>query len=178
MLFCDFFPVSVSSLSYATFFIRVSHNVMKTSSASRVGMVVCLLFVVSFINSCDTFLEAPLPERQENWRVWIAAAYPTSLSNAAVTNDTISFDITGINLDGCVPRTTFTHARNGNTFSVKCFFLPFEELISMQGPIYCTQAVTPFTQRVTLTVPSSGRYRVFLNPSPLNRPFDTTFIVP
>ncbi|TAE26150.1 MAG: hypothetical protein EAZ92_11245 [Candidatus Kapaibacterium sp.] len=107
------------------------------------------------------------------WLVWShdSTMFRGTLTGFTILRNTISFNITGINPDGCVPQTTFTHALNGNVFAVKAFYKRNDTLR------VCTQATMPFTLRVFLTA-STGTYRVVLRPTPLSRAFDTTVTVP
>lgn len=117
-------------------------------------------------------VEPPNPSGT-GWLVWSSDStrFAGTLTGFTILRNTISFNITGINPDGCVPQTTFTHALNGNVFAVKAFYKRNDTLR------ICTQATTPFTLRVFLTA-STGTYRVVLRPTPLSRPFDTTVTVP
>jgi hypothetical protein len=107
------------------------------------------------------------------WLVWShdSTRFAGKLTDFAILRNTISFNITGINPDGCIPQTTFTQAKNGNVFTVKAFYKRNDSLQ------ICTQATTPFTLRVFLSA-TSGTYRVYLRPTPLSRAFDTTVTVP
>ncbi len=122
------------------------------------------------------FVEIPTNPEPPNppgtgWLVWDSTKFRGTLTNFTILRNTISFNINGINPDGCVPQTTFTHAKNGNVFTVKAFYKPADSLS------ICTQAITPFTLRVSLSA-TSGTYRVFLRPTPISRAFDTTVTVP
>lgn len=115
-------------------------------------------------------VEPPNPSGT-GWLVWDSTKFRGTVTNFTVLRNTISFNINGTHLNGCAPQTTFTHAKNGNVFTVKAFYKPADSLS------ICTQATTPFTLRVFLPV-TSGTYRVYLRPTPISRAFDTTVTVP
>ncbi|MCU0425701.1 MAG: hypothetical protein MUF71_08770 [Candidatus Kapabacteria bacterium] len=149
---------------------------MKTSFAALASVILCFMLV----SACDPPVEPPMETPQPidapnpegtGWVVWDTTKYKGTLTGAMVNRNVISLNIQAIHNDGCTPQTTFTSVRNGNTITVKNFFKPRTD-----GGI-CIQALTPFTHQIALQV-SSGTYRVRFSPSPLPRPFDTTFVVP
>lgn len=133
-----------------------------------VNIALPMAIIVSlFVVSCET----PGSPEGAGWVTWDNQHYKGQIIAQSVTLDTIAIDIKARHYNGCVPRTAFTYARNGNTFTVKCF------LMYADKNAICTQAGMPFTLKVRLPVPSSGAYRVLFAPSPLDRTYDTTFTV-
>lgn len=141
---------------------------MKSILRCLVNIALPMAIITSlFVVSCET----PGSPGGAGWVTWDNRQYKGQIIAQSVSLDTIALDIKAWYQNGCLPRTAFTYARNGNTFTVKCF------LMFTDKDAFCTQAFMPFTLKVRLPVPSSGAYRVLFAPSPLDRTYDTTFTI-